>query len=68
MEIKWRVKLILAVRICENCLWEELMEDLLLEMFCIRTKHKQIPLKTPDFYLLLFPIFAGAVNVLISVV
>lgn len=53
---------------CKNCLSEELMEDLLLDKFYIRTKHKQTPLKNPDFYLLLFSILAGAVNVLISVV
>lgn len=38
------------------------MEDLLLEMF-----YEHIPLNPPDFYLLLFSILAGAVNVLISV-
>ena len=53
---------------CKNCLSEELMEDVLLETFYIRTKHEQIPLNPPDFYLLLFSISAGAVNVLISVV
>lgn len=53
---------------CKNCVSEELMEDLLLEVFSVRTKHEQIPFKPPDFCLFLFSISAGVISVLISVV